>query len=569
MMPWFKYTIFLLFSVTLMFGAKASNEPIKITIGIQSYLHKSTAYQNWKKTSDYLTRRMPGFVFNIVVVDTPDDALLYQMVKDKKVDYIITQPITTIELVRLYNTHIELTKNDAANVNQLGSVIFTSSSNRSIQTVESLKGNSFAASTPERLGGWVLALDHLTTQGVNPYQDFSRIEFLGAQDNIVNAVVSGLTDAGTVRTGVIETMISLDQLDRDQIKILNSRKDFPYFLSTYLVPEWAFSSLQHSDSQLTQRIREHLLGYKYGDQTNQWVEPLDYSFVRDLLRKHRIGSYKDPIYIKYYRENFAIIIVSMLLAGYLFQLYRNRKKFEIQQYKMKLEQLSRVSSVDQLLAEVTHELAQPITSIKIDAHILTKLLEDSANFDYDQIKSTSSELQLKTNHCVELLANIRNFLSTKNIVKERFTINKSVIKITEMLNKELDDSNIKLKLSLPSNIGFVKMSPIELEQVLLNLIKNSISAMTNNLKRTNTLSITSVIKQNTIVISIRDTGSKIKDVNNLFVLFKSNKERSANEGLGVGLNLSRRIIRSYGGDLVLNSSSEEGTEFLIILRKVG
>jgi len=236
---------------------------------------------------------------------------------------------------------------------------------------------------------------------------------------------------------------------------------------------------------------------------------------------------------------------------------------------MKLEQLSRVSSVDQLLAEVTHELAQPITSIKIDAHILTKLLEDSANFDYDQIKSTSSELQLKTNHCVELLANIRNFLSTKNIVKERFTINKSVIKITKMLNKELDDSNIKLKLSLPSNIGFVKMSPIELEQVLLNLIKNSISAMTNNLKRTNTLSITSVIKQNTIVISIRDTGSKIKDVNNLFVLFKSNKERSANEGLGVGLNLSRRIIRSYGGDLVLNSSSEEGTEFLIILRKVG
>jgi len=333
MMPWFKYTIFLLFSVTLMFGAKASNEPIKITIGIQSYLHKSTAYQNWKKTSDYLTRRMPGFVFNIVVVDTPDDALLYQMVKDKKVDYIITQPITTIELVRLYNTHIELTKNDAANVNQLGSVIFASSSNRSIQTVESLKGNSFAASTPERLGGWVLALDHLTTQRVNPYQDFSRIEFLGAQDNIVNAVVSGLTDAGTVRTGVIETMISLDQLDRDQIKILNSRKDFPYFLSTYLVPEWAFSSLQHSDSQLTQRIREHLLGYKYGDQTNQWVEPLDYSFVRDLLRKHRIGSYKDPIYIKYYRENFAIIIVSMLLAGYLFQLYRNRKKFEIQQYR--------------------------------------------------------------------------------------------------------------------------------------------------------------------------------------------------------------------------------------------
>ena len=567
-MPWFRYTVFLLFSAILMFGAKASSQPSNITIGIQSFLYKSATYKHWQKTADYLTHRMPGFVFNIVVVDTLDDSLLYQMVKDKKVDYVITQPITTIELSRLYNTHIELTKNDIANVNQLGSVIFTSSKNRSINNTESLKGNSFAASTVERLGGWVLTLDYLNKQGINPYQDFASIEFLGAQDNIVNAVANGLVDAGAVRTGVIEVMISLDQLDLNQIKILDSKQGFPYFLSTNLAPEWAFSSLRHSNTQLTQSIRKYLLDYKHDNQSNQWVESLDYEYVRKLLRKYKIGSYKEPIYIRYYRENYVFIIALIFLIGSLLQFFRNRQKLKIQQYKSKLEKASQISSVDQLLSEITHELAQPITSIKIDAHILNKLLKDEVNYDFDQIKSTTNELKLKTDHCVALLANIRNFLSTKNIVKERFVVNKSIVKMTKMFETELTNNNIKLKLSLDEHLGFVKMSVIEFEQVLSNLIKNSISAMINNAKQANTLSIVSLVKQDTIIVSIRDTGGRIKDIDNLFVLFKSDKKQNLTEGFGIGLNLSRRIIKSYEGDLVLNSSSEEGSEFLIILRKV-
>ncbi len=567
-MFWLKSIFLFLFATLSIFGASASSHLSEVTIGIQSYLDKGVTYSRWQKTADYLSRKNPSYIFNIVVVDTLDDSLLYQMVENRKVNYIITQPISAIELSRLYNTRIELTKNDQEDIKQLGSVIFTSSNNHAINNIESLKGNSFAASTPDRLGGWVLALDYLNEQGINPYQDFSKIDFLGTQDNIVNAVVSGLSDAGTVRTSVIETMLANNQIELTQIKVLNAKPNFPYLLSTNVVPEWAFSSLKNHDTVLTKQIKKNLLAYRHNNGVNQWKEALDYEPIRELLRKHRIGSYKDPIYIKYYRENFTSIIISILFFGYLLQLYRNRKKLEIQQYKMKLEQLSRVSSVDQLLSEVTHELAQPITSIKIDAHILSKMLEDSKHCDFDQVKETSDELRVKTDHCVDLIVNIRNFLSSKDIVKEKFAVNANIEKITKMLNKELSEHNIGTQFSLQSSLGFVEMSPIELDQVLLNLVKNSINAMAHNAKSVNTLSISSFIEKDNICISIMDTGAQIKNTNDLFVLFKSSKEKTDTEGLGIGLNLSRRIIKSYGGDLVLRSSSEAGSEFLIILPKV-
>ncbi len=567
-MFWLKSIFLFLFATLSIFGASASSHLSEVTIGIQSYLDKGVTYSRWQKTADYLSRKNPSYIFNIVVVDTLDDSLLYQMVENRKVNYIITQPISAIELSRLYNTRIELTKNDQEDIKQLGSVIFTSSNNHAINNIESLKGNSFAASTPDRLGGWVLALDYLNEQGINPYQDFSKIDFLGTQDNIVNAVVSGLSDAGTVRTSVIETMLANNQIELTQIKVLNAKPNFPYLLSTNVVPEWAFSSLKNHDTVLTKQIKKNLLAYRHNNGVNQWKEALDYEPIRELLRKHRIGSYKDPIYIKYYRENFTSIIISILFFGYLLQLYRNRKKLEIQQYKMKLEQLSRVSSVDQLLSEVTHELAQPITSIKIDAHILSKMLEDSKHCDFDQVKETSDELRVKTDHCVDLIVNIRNFLSSKDIVKEKFSVNANIEKITKMLNKELSEHNIGTQFSLQSSLGFVEMSPIELDQVLLNLVKNSINAMAHNAKSVNTLSISSFNEKDNICISIMDTGAQIKNTNDLFVLFKSSKEKTDTEGLGIGLNLSRRIIKSYGGDLVLRSSSEAGSEFLIILPKV-
>ncbi|WPE18443.1 sensor histidine kinase [Candidatus Thioglobus autotrophicus] len=559
-MSWYKFitTIVLLFSFNAAFSAK----PTEITIAIQSFLGKDAAYQKWQSTADYLSRRMPDYSFNIIVVDAPDDALLYDMVRQKKVDYVITQPIASVELNRLYNTSIHLTKIDQLGVDQLGGVIFTSVDNHAINNVEALKGNSFAASTPKRLGGWVLALDYLRSQGIDPEKDFSRVMFLGSQDNIVNAVVNGLADAGTVRTGVIEKMIALGQLNRQKIKILNQQKEFPYSLTTKTVPEWSFSSLEHTDTVLRKKINQKLLSYQV-DNHQQWKEALNYEGIRTLIRKHRIGIYQDPAHVVFYKNNYQIILIIILLSAYLIMFYRNQQETKIRDYKSKLEALSKVSSVDQLLSEVAHELSQPITSLKIDAHMLANMLKDKSSCELNQVQSISNDLREKTDHCVDLILNIRQFLSKKTIAKEVFNANINAEKITRLLKNELRKHDIHATLSLTEDLPNIEMSSVELDQVLLNLSKNAISAMKDNLRSSNTLSIGTKAVDNFVEIRVGDTGFEIKDKNHLFDLFKTSKEMSDSEGLGIGLSLSRRIVRSYAGELLLESSSAEGSSFIV------
>jgi len=112
------------------------------------------------------------------------------------------------------------------------------------------------------------------------------------------------------------------------------------------------------------------------------------------------------------------------------------------------------------------------------------------------------------------------------------------------------------------------MSPVELDQVLLNLSKNAISAMADNQKSDNTLSILTTEKQGFVEITVSDPGSEIKDKLHLFDLFKTSKNQGEVEGLGIGLSLSRRIARSYAGELSLESSSIKGSQFMVKIPSV-
>ena len=137
-----------------------------------------------------------------------------------------------------------------------------------------------------------------------------------------------------------------------------------------------------------------------------------------------------------------------------------------------------------------------------------------------------------------------------------------------MLKNELDEHNIEVKLSLKQDLPNVNMSSVELDQVLLNLSKNAISAMGNNQKSNNTLSICTTAQDDFVEIQVSDTGSEIKDKLHLFNLFKTSKEQSEVDGLGIGLSLSRRIARSYAGELLLKSSSVEGSQFMVKIPRV-
>lgn len=544
-------------------GANTASQKL-ITIGVQSCLGRDVAREKWQSTINHLNRQLPNHQFKLRIIDTPDDSLMYKMVEEGKLDYVISQPVATVELQAIHGVKPLLTYSNMAGWDQLGSVIFTSSNNPTISSIESLKGNSVAAATEKRLGGWVLALDYFYENDINPYQDFSEMRFLGNQDNIVRAVTNGVIDAGVVRTSVIEQLVRLDRLDPSEIKVLDQKSNFPHLISTPLVSEWSLGALKHMDPSLTQRVKALLLEFTYLNGNPRWVEAHDYKDVSNLLRKHRLGIYQDPVHVRFYKQNYQWVLIVLILAGYLIVLSKNRREREIQSYKAQLEQLSRVSSVDQLLSEVAHELSQPITSLKIDAHLLSDMLKDD-DCQLDKIKSASKDLREKTDHCANLILNIRNFLSNKRISKEVFDINPHIERVTELVGRDLAKAKVNLSLELAPDLPKVEMSPVELDQVLLNLCQNAISAMRDNHKVRNELHIRTFGHNDSVLISLQDTGCLITNTEHLFELFHSTKQGSDTEGLGLGLNLSQRMIRSYGGDLSLQHTSPQGSTFLIKL----
>ena len=540
-----------------------------VTIAVQAFLGPSEANKKWYPTIDFLNKKFDKYHFELLIIEAQNVSLLRELVATEKLDYVITQPVATAELQFLSDVIPVLTKKDKRGVSKFGSVIITSSANSKIDSIQDLKGKSFAGANPLGLGGWILGYDYLLSQGVDLYTDTSRIDFLGSQVNIVDAVIMRMVDAGVIRTGVLERLSKNGKIRLSDIKVLDYKAGFPYILSTNLVPEWSFSATTKVDPILTNRIVEALkqvdLNPNKSHDLAQWGDVVDYQVIHQLLQKHRIGVYKDPMLVNLFKKYYQLLLIALVLLMTSIWYIRERRLEKINQYKVELERLSRLSSVDQLLSEIAHEIAQPVTSIKIDAKVIEKLLKNTGSVSDDSIAKVVKSLNRKTDHCVDVINNIRSFLTTKKITHEPVNINNRISNVLKLMNHELNVNNVKVSQASNDELPLVYMSTVELDQVLLNLCKNAISAMSDHECKLKELSVFTTVDDDNVNIFVKDTGPGIVDNENLFKLFKTNKLLNNTEGLGLGLSLSRSIIRSYAGDLVLKSSSSQGATFVITL----
>ncbi|MCS5586243.1 MAG: PhnD/SsuA/transferrin family substrate-binding protein, partial [Gammaproteobacteria bacterium] len=439
-----------------------TNSKETISIAVQSFLGVSVASNKWQSTVDFLNKKLPNYHFELLIIEAQNVKLLRHLVAERNLDYVITQPVATAELQYLSNITPVLTKVDKRGVSEFGSVIITSAGSTKINSLQDLKGKTFAGANPVGLGGWILGYDYLLSQGIDPYTDFSRIDFLGRQDNIVDAVNKKMVDAGVIRTGVLEKLSKAGKVRLSDIKVLDYKSDFPYILSTHLVPEWSFSATAEADPQLTALIVKKLMLHKAhmaGIDTNGkewsahakhrtamekfksiaiWGDVADYQVIHELLKRHKISVYKDPPVISFLKKYYQLLMFLLMLLVTSIWYIRSERVKKINQYKAELERLSRVSSVDQLLSEIAHEIAQPVTSIKIDAKVIEKLLKNTDTISDNSIDKVVDSLSQKTDHCVDVINNIRSFLSKKKIVHEPVNVNSQITSVLKLINHEIN-----------------------------------------------------------------------------------------------------------------------------------
>jgi signal transduction histidine kinase len=125
--------------------------------------------------------------------------------------------------------------------------------------------------------------------------------------------------------------------------------------------------------------------------------------------------------------------------------------------------------------------------------------------------------------------------------------------------KEMADHAIVTSVEVQSNEMMVQADKTMIEQVLINLIKNAIQAFDNQTEKKIVLS--AHINEGHVIISVRDNGNGIDAdaLERIFVPFFTTKKT----GSGIGLSLSRQIMRQHGGQITVRSKLGEGTEFLL------
>ena len=215
------------------------------------------------------------------------------------------------------------------------------------------------------------------------------------------------------------------------------------------------------------------------------------------------------------------------------------------------------------ISNVSHEFRTPISSIKLIAETLTNgaLKDPGVNQDFlSRINIEADKLMNMTNELTEL-SMMENRETTLN--KHTLKINSLVRQVVQRLQAQSDKKGLTLSIDIEPAAPDLVIDQYRIEQVLVNLVYNAI-------KFTNpggVITISVKIRDNEIMVSVNDTGIGIprEELPRVFERFyKVNKARD-DEGVGLGLAISRHIITSHGGKIWAESEEGKGSTFFFTL----
>jgi signal transduction histidine kinase len=223
--------------------------------------------------------------------------------------------------------------------------------------------------------------------------------------------------------------------------------------------------------------------------------------------------------------------------------------------RRELAHLMRVSQVGALSGGLAHELTQPLTAILANAQAARAMLSGKAR-NLEDLADTIDDIIADDLRAGEVIQRLRTLLKNGKGEVEAVNIRDLINSTLRLLNNELISRHVKTNVIAASEVGSVDGDPVQLQQVLLNLVMNALEAMMNTDARHRSITLTSQRIDDQIEVKVVDRGTGIdtEDEAALFNAFFTTKER----GLGLGLSICSTIIERHGGSLSLSNNADGG-----------
>ena len=237
----------------------------------------------------------------------------------------------------------------------------------------------------------------------------------------------------------------------------------------------------------------------------------------------------------------------------------------LHEMQSELLHISRLSTMGEMASALAHELNQPLSAIANYLQGSRRLLQNIPDHRAPVVVEAMNKAAEQAVRAGQVIHRLRDFVARGETEKRIESISKLVQEASALALVAAKDQSIRMSLQFDPSADRVLVDKVQIQQVLLNLLRNALESMQTSDRRELVVS-TRPTEGNMVAVGVSDTGSGISpDVaSRLFQPFVTTKK----QGMGVGLSISRTIIESHGGQITVGSNPAGGTIFRFTLRRV-
>jgi PAS domain S-box-containing protein len=240
---------------------------------------------------------------------------------------------------------------------------------------------------------------------------------------------------------------------------------------------------------------------------------------------------------------------------------QKRAEEALRQAQADLAYMNRVTTMSELAASLAHEIKQPIAAAVTDANTCLRWLTREKP-DIEEARETATRIVKDATRAAEIISRIRLLFKKGTSERELVDLNELVREMIVLLRNEATRYSVSVRTDLARDLPQIMADRVQLQQVIMNLIANSVDAM-RDVEGAHELAIKSQRSENEhLLLSVSDTGVGLPPQRDqIFNAFFTTKAY----GTGMGLAISRSIVESHGGRLWAGDNSPRGASFYLTL----
>lgn len=558
------------------FGVVA-DEKRDVRIGIIGSFNQGFVYDTLEPTLEHLSRSLPKYRFTVVELNSVNPK---EDLQARPVDFFVSSAGTFHELsISTGAMHIATRKSiysDDPSASE-GSVFVSLRSRNDLNSLSDLKNKTVTASQPNSFDGWLIALHEIYKRGYEPEKFFRKAIYSHFQyPDLLMQLERHNADVAILSACLLEKLTTEGLIDASEFKVLEEKPKTTLKCahSTDLYPGIVFAASESTPANVAWEVTSALMTMGSVNEY-EWTIASRFSRVNELYQDLQLGPYAhlrdwtpEGLIKRFGTHLFVASLLLFALLGNWFYLRRTvarrtlqvrrtlERQLELEKEKReadsRLSQLEKFGVISQMSGMLAHEVQQPLVAINNYLAGLKFYMQKKKWTDPTTEKAIVS-LEKNSTRIGNIITRVRGYAKHKRGQLRRCDL-VDIAKSALGVMSAGQFRTIPIRFQAPQN-AFVMGEPLELELLMINLMRNACSACENTEHPQVLLSIQES-ESDCFIVSVTDNGPRLGDkaFSRLMTLGDSVKSN----GMGIGLFLVRGIADSHGGTIQFERLPERG-----------